>query len=109
MLILIVIDFLLQRFSPFISFAMINRIVTRTSPLLRGTPYHFVIAGIIAHSHFCSFCFLGVRPASSLITSFNAMVDSLPMREAVRYKEGNNKMSAAEINVMNLRFLDINL
>ena len=39
------------------------------------------------------------RAASSFVQKFNAAVDSLPMREAVRYKFKNVKWTAAHIKV----------
>lgn len=54
-----------------------------------------MISRVIRKSTF--FTNTGMRGVSSLLGSFDAMVESLPMREAVRYKEGNVKCSAAEI------------
>jgi len=38
------------------------------------------------------------RQQSSFVSSFNASVESLPMREAVRYVAGNVKVTASEFN-----------
>ena len=42
---------------------------------------------------------VGVKHASTLVSQFDKMVSGLPMREAVRYKEGNVKCSAGDMNV----------
>lgn len=51
---------------------------------------------------YVSLLLLGVKYTSSLVTKFDNMVKDLPMREAVRYTNGNVKCTAEQLKVRNL-------
>lgn len=40
---------------------------------------------------------VGKASASTLVSSFEKMVSDLPYREAIRYKNGNKKMTAGDV------------